>query len=82
MPLLDHFHEPLAHDLTWEELHAAWGPLIALTLNRNWLARAFIAKGHTHVGPEVEVYVATFHRLRHQSSSSRSRRGPVRPLRR
>jgi hypothetical protein len=64
MPLLDHFHEPLDHDLTWEELHAAWGPLLALTLNRNWLPRTFIAKGHTHIGPEVEVDVATFERGR------------------
>jgi hypothetical protein len=64
MPLLGHFHEPLEHDLTGEELHAAWGPLLALHLNRKWLPRAFIAKGHTHVGPEVEVDVATFERAR------------------
>jgi hypothetical protein len=62
MPLLDHFHPPLDEDLTGEELHAAWGPLLALTLNRRWLPSAFIAKGHTHVGAEVEVDVATFER--------------------
>ena len=64
MPLMDHFRPPLDDDLTWEELHSAWGPLLAFQLNRHWLPPTFVARGHTHVGPEVEVDVATFERSR------------------
>jgi hypothetical protein len=46
--------------LTWEELHGAWAPAIALHLGRNWLPRGFIARGLTHAGPNIEVDVATF----------------------
>src|SRR4051812_39400342 len=60
MPLLDHFRPPVIDLCTWEELHGAWAPAIALLLNRKWLPREFVAKGSTHAGPKVEVDVATF----------------------
>lgn len=60
MPLLDHFRPPVQDILTWEELHGAWAPAIALHLNRKWLPREFVAKGKTHAGPNIEVDVATF----------------------
>jgi hypothetical protein len=62
MPLLDHFHAPVKDLLPWESLHAAWATYLATGLNRRWLPADFLATEHTHVGPNVEVDVATFER--------------------
>jgi Protein of unknown function (DUF4058) len=63
MPLLDHFHSP-GKDLlpSWETLHAGWASHIAETLNKQWLPREFLAADQSHVGPHVEIDVATFER--------------------
>jgi len=62
MPLFDHFHPPVENDLPWDSLHSAWATYIATALNQRWLTRDFIALEHTHVGPRVEIDVATFER--------------------
>jgi len=49
-------------ELTWEELHTQWASVLVRRLNRQWLPREFVAQPKTHVGPEVEVDVATFER--------------------
>ncbi len=62
MPLFDHFRPPVEYDLPWESLHSAWATYLASALNQRWLTRDFIALEHTHVGPYVEIDVATFER--------------------
>jgi hypothetical protein len=62
MPLLDHFHPPVKDLLPWESLHASWAMRLADALNDQWLSREFLATEHTHVGPHVEIDVATFER--------------------
>jgi hypothetical protein len=62
MPLLDHFHAPVQDLLPWESLHAAWATRLADDLNERWLPPQFLAVEHTHLGPRVEIDVATFER--------------------
>jgi hypothetical protein len=62
MPLFDHFRPPVGSDLPWDSLHSAWATYLASALNQRWLTRDFIALEHTHVGPHVEIDVATFER--------------------
>lgn len=62
MPLFDHFRSPVEDDLPWDSLHSAWATYLATALNQRWLTRDFIALEHTHVGPHVEIDVATFER--------------------
>ena len=61
MPLLDHFHPPLAPARSWEGLHAAWLGGLSDALNRT-LPKGFFAEEQVHVGPSVEIDVATFER--------------------
>lgn len=62
MPLFDHFHPPVDDDLPWDSLHSGWATYLATALNQRWLTRDFVALEHTHVGPHVEIDVATFER--------------------
>jgi hypothetical protein len=62
MPLLDHFHPPVKDLLPWESLHAGWATRLADALNERWLPSGFLAVEHTHLGPRVEIDVATFER--------------------
>src|SRR5438093_734944 len=62
MPLLDHFHAPVKDLLPWESLHAGWTTHLAEALNARWLPSEFLATERTHVGPRVEIDVATFER--------------------
>ena len=62
MPLLDHFHPPSSDLLPWDTLHSSWATRIADTLNERWLPPEFLACEHTHVGPHIEIDVATFER--------------------
>lgn len=59
MPLLDHFHPPLSESRAWEGFHSAWLNAIADALNRDLPGRYF-AEAEVHVGPSVEIDVATF----------------------
>lgn len=59
MPLLDHFHPPLAGRRHWESHHARWATAISDALNRT-LPADYFAEAQVHVGPRIEVDVATF----------------------
>lgn len=58
MPLLDHFHPPLSERRHWEAFHARWASAISDALNRT-LPEDYFAEPQVHVGPRVEVDVAT-----------------------
>jgi hypothetical protein len=60
MPLLDHFHPPLADRRAWESFHAAWIVGIADTLNEDLLPDEYFAETQIYMGPRVEIDVATF----------------------
>jgi hypothetical protein len=60
MPLLDHFHPPLAPRRHWESFHAAWAGSIADLLNRQLLPDNYFAEEQTHAGTRIEIDVATF----------------------
>ncbi len=59
MPLLDHFHPPLSVERHWESFHARWASAIGDALNDGRLPSSFFAEIQTHVGPRVEIDVAT-----------------------
>lgn len=58
MPLLDHFHGPVARKL-WEPFHARWAVAIADDLNRR-LPRQFVAGAPIHLGAAVESDVVEY----------------------
>jgi hypothetical protein len=62
MPLLDHFHPPLSAERRWESFHSSWATRIADALTERWLPPDYIAEEHVHLGPSVEIDVATFER--------------------
>jgi hypothetical protein len=62
MPLLDHFHAPLSGERRWESFHSSWATRIADALTEHWLPPNYIAEEHVHLGPSVEIDVATFER--------------------
>jgi hypothetical protein len=57
MPLVDHFHAPLAPRHAWESFHSLWCGAILAELNRV-LPPRFFGQVHVHLGPEVEADVA------------------------
>lgn len=59
MPLLDHFHPPLAPLHHWESFHARWTTSLADALNPQ-LPDRYFAEPQTHSGTRVEIDVATF----------------------
>jgi hypothetical protein len=63
MPLFDHFHPPVLYRLPWDSLYSGWASTLAVVLNQRWLTQEFIALEHTHVGPHVEIDVATFEQV-------------------
>ncbi len=60
MPLLDHFHPPLAPRRHWESFHVNWAGAIADALNESLLPEDYFAEEHAHLGPFVEIDVATY----------------------
>ena len=60
MPLLDHFHPPVSSRKAWEGFHHTWATMITLRLNGQVLSAPFESEPHVHIGPTVEVDVATF----------------------
>jgi Protein of unknown function (DUF4058) len=60
MPMLDHFHPPLSAERRWESFHSSWATRIADALTERWLPPNYIAEEHVHLGPSVEIDVATF----------------------
>jgi hypothetical protein len=70
MPLLDHFHSPLAPRRHWESFHVNWAGTIADALNENLLPEGYFAEEHVHIGARVEIDVATFDGARASSESA------------
>jgi hypothetical protein len=62
MPLLDHFHPPLSSERRWESFHSSWATKLADALTERWLPPNYIAEEHAHLGPSVEIDVATLER--------------------
>jgi hypothetical protein len=60
MPLLDHFHPPLAAFRRSESFQAAWAVQIMRRLNRSRLPHGYTADVHAQVGPNIEVDVGAF----------------------
>ncbi len=60
MPLLDHFHSPLAPRRHWESFHVNWAGAIADALNEHLLPEGYFAEEHAQIGARVEIDVATF----------------------
>jgi hypothetical protein len=60
MPLLDHFHAPLAPRRHWESFHVNWAGALADALNEQLLPEGYFAEEHAHLGARVEIDVATF----------------------
>jgi hypothetical protein len=60
MPLLDHFRPPLAPRRHWESFHVNWAGAIADGLNESLLPEGYFAEEHAHLGPFVEIDLATY----------------------
>jgi hypothetical protein len=60
MPLLDHFHAPLADEIPWTSLHSGWATRIADDLNERWLPREYLAAEIATSGLHPEIDVATY----------------------
>jgi hypothetical protein len=60
MPLLDHFHPPLAPRRHWESFHVTWAGAIADALNEDLLPDGYFAEEHVHARARIESDVATF----------------------
>jgi len=76
MPLLDHFHSPLAPRRHWESFHVNWAGAIADALNERLLPEGYFAEEHAQIGARVEIDVATFD----ESRSSAPGGGPTTTL--
>src|SRR5438270_6967408 len=70
MPLLDHFHPPLATRRHWESFHVNWAGALADVLNESLLPQGYFAEEHVHRGAALEIDVATF-----EESSTATRAG-------
>jgi len=51
MPLLDHFHPPLAPRRHWESFHVNWAGAIADALNESLLPEGYFAEEHARNCP-------------------------------
>jgi hypothetical protein len=59
MPLFDHFHPPLTPHHHWESFHSNWATRIADGIAAV-LPPEFQVEEHVHVGPSIEIDVATY----------------------
>jgi hypothetical protein len=59
MPLLDHFHPPLAGHRHWEGFHGRWAAALSDALNEK-LPSNYFAEFQVTLGTRIEVDVATF----------------------
>src|SRR5262245_59033826 len=59
MPLRDHFRPPLAPRRNWEGFHGSWPAMIVDRLNQG-LPQRYIAEPQVHLGPAIEIDVATY----------------------
>jgi hypothetical protein len=70
MPLLDHFHPPLADERHWESFHSTWAAEIMAHLNQGVLPAGYFAEAQIHLGGRVEVDVASFVKESHNGASN------------
>jgi hypothetical protein len=54
MPLLDHFHPPLAPRRKWVSFHSQWAASLAAYLNRDILPPRYYADMQVHFGGSIE----------------------------
>jgi hypothetical protein len=59
MPLRDHFRPPLSDLRSWEGFHGGWPMMIVAALGRR-LPLHYVAEPQVHLGPSVEIDVATY----------------------
>lgn len=77
MPLLDHFHPPLAERFPWEGFHTVWAATLAEDLNLRLLPREkYYAVPQIHYGTRIEVDIATFEDAAASIIARRERRRP------
>ncbi len=60
MPLLDHFHPPVADKAPWTSVGTFWVTAIVRSLNRRLASEGFRAFAHVYLGHMVEADVAEF----------------------
>jgi hypothetical protein len=63
MPLLDHFHPPLADDPPWNSLYTLWAAATVRWFNCTLPAGEFRAFANVRLGAHVEADVAEYRRL-------------------
>src|SRR5687768_8618890 len=66
MSLRDHFHPPLDHKHSWDELHGPWPAMIVLQLS-DILPEGYVAAPSVHLGGAFEIDVSTYEQ--HDSSA-------------
>ncbi len=59
MPLLDHFHPPVAAEVQWQSFHSGWAYALAVHLNQHVLSQRYRATHQTRFGVSMQVDVAT-----------------------
>ena len=59
MPLLDHFHPPLAPLRQWGSVHSTWANAITQQLNAEVLPADYVAQPRTQIGNLCEIDVGT-----------------------
>ena len=62
MPLLDHFHPPLASDCPWTSFHSNWAVKMVDHLNPLIRSRGYRSHSEVHLGTQVAVDVGAFER--------------------
>lgn len=67
MPLLDHFHPPVSSRKGWEGVHHAWAVMITEHLNGGVMPKPFESEPQIHVGPNIDIDVATFEEQEEES---------------
>jgi hypothetical protein len=60
MPLLDHFHPPISHEIQWNSFHSAWASFIANSLN-DIVPSEFRVHESLKLGGGIEIDVAAVH---------------------
>ena len=69
MPLLDHFHPPLANDCPWTSFHSNWAVKMVDHLNPLIRGRGYRSHSEVRLGTQVAVDVGAFERDVHDFDS-------------
>jgi hypothetical protein len=76
MPLRDHFHPPLDHKHSWDELHGQWPAMIVLRLS-DILPEGYVAAPSVHLGGAFEIDVSTYEQDDSSTVGTTTRAGGV-----